>query len=1523
MNCKKKFTLLLSASALSIALMLPGADTSYAASGNDFNVNTGWTMTDNIATKYTVKNGAGAFSTGNSKIGDIGVTATFVKQADRNDGASYLSDNGNNQAAYGATAGMFYGNPDPGSIPALGMNTQPSNGCGGPLGSWEKYNADGEYEVGSVTFKFDKKVTDPILDLSGLGGYVSRVGSYLSNGQMILVGLGSFNSTNLHLATEGITLENVASNSNLTADNNIIQVKDRNTHTRAVVDNGGYNWIQFQDGYGNQYNVNSPSLVPAGTGSVRLKGTFDKVTFKLYHQATPYSKFSQAKYKTHSSYFANQIGGDPANGDGINGMNVINTESVHIGGQWFNGDQNWDLFRASLRLPKPSSIGDKVWLDGNKDGIQDSTEKPASGVTVKLLDKDGNPVKDFNGNPVKDQVTDENGNYKFENLAAGDYIVEIVPKDGQKLTIKGAGTNATADSDFDSETNKSDSITLEPNQEKTDIDAGLVEEDTYKVVYKFEPSDDGVTPKELPEEVKKQLPDSVENKKNGEKVDSPEKTTFKNVETDEGTWSFENWEKDSVTINKDTIGEDRTEEVIGYWKFTPKAKEYKVTHEFKSGTKGKELPKEVLELVPENQTGKKDGDKVTPTQPAKTEVPVEGGKWVFKNYDKKDSAIDKADEHFVGTWVFTPDAEVVTEYVDEDGKTIAPKEDGTKDKKDIKGYEFVKTEKDEKGNTKHIYKKKTTPPTTEVVTKFVDENGNPLAKNEDGTKDKKDIPGYEFVKTINDKDGNVVHVYRFKQTPSPTVETRYFDTEGNQILADKSGTHDPSTIEGYQFVRTEKDEKGNTVHIYQKLAPVPEVETRYVDENGNQLLPPKEGEQGSVAIDGYNYIRTSKDDNGNTIHTYSKTPFEGVETRYVDTEGNQILADKAGENPASTIEGYQFVRTEKDDKGNITHIYQKTAPTVKVETRYIDENGNQLLPPKEGTQNQVNIEGYVYVSTNNDNNGNTIHIYKKVIKPIEDVVTKFVDENGNEIAQTQKGKNPSQNIEGYEIITTKTDDKGNIIYVYRKKPDPIKVVTKFVDEKGNTIAESEDGKKPNKDIKGYEFVKTETDKDGNTVHIYKKKTTPPTEVVTEYVDENGKTIAPKENGTKDKKDIKGYEFVKTEKDEKGNTKHIYKKVKPTPKVVTEYVDEDGNTISDKENGTKDKKDIKGYEFVKTEKDEQGNTKHIYKKVKPTPEVVTEYVDEDGNTISDKENGTKDKKDIKGYEFVETKKDEQGNTKHIYKKKTTPTPEVVTEFVDEDGKTIAPKENGTKDKKDIEGYEFVETKKDEQGNTKHIYKKKTTPTPEVVTEFVDEDGKTIAPKENGTKDKKDIKGYEFVETKTDEQGNTKHIYKKVKPTPKVVTEYVDEDGNTISDKENGTKDKKDIEGYEFVKTEKDKDGNTVHIYKKKETPTVGKITKYVDENGNKISESTKGENPKKDIDGYEFVKTEKDKDGNTVHIYKKKDSQRKNPAGKAALVSRPATVKKGGNVRTGVGSSLGALVTLAGSALALFKSKKRK
>ncbi|MDU2557798.1 MAG: hypothetical protein E7C95_02370, partial [Anaerococcus prevotii] len=113
----------------------------------------------------------------------------------------------------------------------------------------------------------------------------------------------------------------------------------------------------------------------------------------------------------------------------------------------------------------------------------------------------------------------------------------------------------------------------------------------------------------------------------------------------------------------------------------------------------------------------------------------------------------------------------------------------------------------------------------------------------------------------------------------------------------------------------------------------------------------------------------------------------------------------------------------------------------------------------------------------------------------------------------------------------------------------------------------------------------------------------------------------------------------------------------------------------------------------------------------------------------------------------------------------------------------------------------------------------------------------------------------------------------------------------------------------------------------------------------ISPKENGKQPKKDIEGYEFVETKTDEKGNTKHIYKKKENTKKavvstddtsNPntstgtdsSGKTTVVTGSKSTnqanKKGrGKVRTGVGSSLGALVTLAGSVLALFKSKKRK
>ncbi|MCB6585137.1 SHIRT domain-containing protein, partial [Streptococcus gordonii] len=119
------------------------------------------------------------------------------------------------------------------------------------------------------------------------------------------------------------------------------------------------------------------------------------------------------------------------------------------------------------------------------------------------------------------------------------------------------------------------------------------------------------------------------------------------VKTAEGTWSFKSYDKTSETINGADV------KFVGTWEFIP-APTYKATHEFVSGTPGKELPQEVKDLLPADQTNLKDGSQATPTQPSKTEVKTAEGTWNFKSYDKTSETINGADAHFVGTWEFTP-----------------------------------------------------------------------------------------------------------------------------------------------------------------------------------------------------------------------------------------------------------------------------------------------------------------------------------------------------------------------------------------------------------------------------------------------------------------------------------------------------------------------------------------------------------------------------------------------------------------------------------------------------------------------------------------------------------------------------------------------------------------------------------------------------------------------------------------------------------------------------------------------------
>ena len=273
--------------------------------------------------------------------------------------------------------------------------------------------------------------------------------------------------------------------------------------------------------------------------------------------------------------------------------------------------------------------------------------------------------------------------------------------------------------------------------------------------------------------------------------------------------------------------------------------------------------------------------------------------------------------------------------------------------------------------------------------------------------------------------------------------------------------------------------------------------------------------------------------------------------------------------------------------------------------------------------------------------------------------------------------------------------------------------TKVVPGEG-TYTIDKDGKvtfTPEKDFVGKAKGVTvkRVDKNGTPVTATYTPTVRPD---TSFVDKDGNPLSPTEDGTKPTKDIPGYKIVKTEVDEKGNTKHIYEK------VTTTYKDKDGNVIpgTTTEEGTTPKKDIPGYRFVETKTLPNGDTEHIYEKVK------TSFKDKDGNEIPGypTEDGDQPKKDIPGYRFVETKKLPNGDVEHVYEKVSTPLiPQTepgkqnTTTWTDENGNPLKPTEPGSKEPGTIPGYEYVKTVTDPNGNIRHIFRKVEMPTPRPV------------------------------------------------------------------------------------------------------------------------------------------------------------------------------------------------------------------
>src|SRR5579862_5073995 len=143
--------------------------------------------------------------------------------------------------------------------------------------------------------------------------------------------------------------------------------------------------------------------------------------------------------------------------------NVNPSTTTIVAGNYVSGDQTIDF---GFKTPCTGNIGDFVWHDLNRDGLQDFGEPGLQGVKVRLLTA--------GGAEITTTTTNASGIYNFGGLCAGSYRIDV------DLSTLPAGftpspTNVGPDPTIDSQVPQQDLITLANDfSSNTTIDFGYM-----------------------------------------------------------------------------------------------------------------------------------------------------------------------------------------------------------------------------------------------------------------------------------------------------------------------------------------------------------------------------------------------------------------------------------------------------------------------------------------------------------------------------------------------------------------------------------------------------------------------------------------------------------------------------------------------------------------------------------------------------------------------------------------------------------------------------------------------------------------------------------------------------------------------------------------------------------------------------------------------------------------------------------------------------------------------------------------
>jgi hypothetical protein len=239
---------------------------------------------------------------------------------------------------------------------------------------------------GDLVITFSQPVKDPVIHLAGIGGSYSYLPFGLPN--LTANYRRTFFTTELEMVNTGLT-------STILSGNPILSLAGNNVENNYVAPNGGSEFDPTffpLDNYG------------AATGSIRINGTVQTLTYKVYLKGSP-----------------NSTAGMAWSGEGLdsNGNEVV-TGALH---DPFSGD----VWYAALSLRNPyQQLSGNVFVDA--DSLVDGSIATTTGIANDKTNGAGTLYANLlntSGDVVAVTPVSSDGIYLFDSVAVGSYTVQL------------------------------------------------------------------------------------------------------------------------------------------------------------------------------------------------------------------------------------------------------------------------------------------------------------------------------------------------------------------------------------------------------------------------------------------------------------------------------------------------------------------------------------------------------------------------------------------------------------------------------------------------------------------------------------------------------------------------------------------------------------------------------------------------------------------------------------------------------------------------------------------------------------------------------------------------------------------------------------------------------------------------------------------------------------------------------------------------------------------------------------------